>query len=1008
MKTISFITKGFVPGIFLLPIVFALYSFAPAHPSFQKANYSKEKAAIKDTITGTVSDAGGAIPGVMVSIKGKNVSTVTDENGAYSIEAEAGDVLIYTYPGYETVEIKVGEESIVDVVLFMAVALDEAVINAGYYTVKDKERTGSISRVTAEEIENQPVTDVLAAMQGRMAGVEIVQNSGVPGGNYDIKIRGQNSLRYDGNSPLYVIDGVPYSSESTGSFLTSYTLFPNTSSPLNSINPDAIESIEVLKDADATAIYGSRGANGVVLITTKQGKPGKTRIELNTSTGMGWVTRFVDMMNTTEYLAMRKQAFSNDGITEYPDYAYDVNGTWDANRNTDWQKELLGGTAQIYSLDGAVSGGSEQTRFRLGLNYDSQSTVFPGDFIYKKGGASLNLTHSSIDKKFNVTATANYVVQNNNQPSTDLTYYALSLPPNAPELYDENGDLNWEDNTWTNPLADLNGKFTTQTHDLFGNIMVGYHLFPFLEIKGNLGYTDTRNREKRTAPSTVFNPSYNLGPKYSSLYLNNVDRASWIAEPQISFTKELGQTRLNVLLGTTFQQQDSRQLVQYGLGFTSNSLINDMASASTKIVERSNKLIYKYNALFARINFDLNRKYILNLTGRRDGSSRFGPAERFANFGAAGTAWIFSRENFMDNVSFISFGKFRASYGTSGNDQIGDYQFYDTYSGDNIYQGITGLAPTRLYNPGYQWETNRKFETALELGFLKDRIYLTAAFYQNRSSNQLVGLPVSGVSGFTSYQGNLDGEVENKGWEFTLHSDILKSQHLKWESNLNFTLSKNKLLEFPGLDQSAYSEQYRIGYPLNIQLAYHYTGIDPDTGIYQFEDVNGDGQITFPEDRQTVVDLNPSFYGGFQNRIHYKRWSLDFLFQFVKQKRNAFSNGITGSMVNQPEVYTDSWISPGDEAAYQIFTTGFNQEAITAQSLYAASDALFVDASYVRLKNISLFYDVPLSNNLKCLLFIKAQNLFTVTSYQFGDPEVGQGGFLPPLKIFTTGLQFTF
>src|SRR5690606_18096311 len=401
------------------------------------------------------------------------------------------------------------------------------------------------------------------------------------------------------------------------------------------------------------------------------------------------------------------------------------------------------------------------------------------------------------------------------------------------------------DNSWTNLLAYINGKFTTQTNDLIGNGMVSYKLFPFLEIKSSFGYTDTRNREKRTAPSTVFNPSFGLGPNYSSLYLNYLDRFSWIAEPQISFNKEWGKSELNLLLGTTFQQTCALPIFQYGLGFTSNALINDLASASTRIVERSNELTYKYAAVFARVNYNLNHKYILNLTGRRDGSSRFGPENRIASFGAVGAAWQFSRENFMDNVSFVSFGKLRASYGTSGNDQIGDYQFFDTYSGGNIYQGITGLAPTRLYNPDYQWETNRKLELALETGFFKDRIFLTASYYQNRSSNQLVGIPIPATTGFTSLHGNLNAEVENRGWEFTLRTQNINSEQFKWESNLNFTVSQNELLEFPDLDNSVYSEQYRIGYPLNIQLAYHYTGINPETGIYQFEDANGDGQITF-------------------------------------------------------------------------------------------------------------------------------------------------------------------
>src|SRR5690606_28479739 len=270
-----------------------------------------------DVITGTVSDSGGPIPGVAVSIKGKNVSTVTDENGVYSIEATIGDILVFNYPGYETVEITIEGQTLIDVELFMAVALEEAVINAGYYTVKDKERTGSTSRVTAEEIENQPVGNVLSAIQGRMTGVSITQNSGVPGSGYEIQIRGVNSLRRQGNYPLYIIDGVPINSRIAASLSGSIIPYGEVN-PLNILNPNDIESIEILKDADATAIYGSRGANGVVVITTQEGKAGKTSISFNSTVMFSDPARKMDMLTTEEYLHMRRLAFENDGITELP------------------------------------------------------------------------------------------------------------------------------------------------------------------------------------------------------------------------------------------------------------------------------------------------------------------------------------------------------------------------------------------------------------------------------------------------------------------------------------------------------------------------------------------------------------------------------------------------------------------------------------------------------------------------------------------------------------------
>lgn len=1026
MKRFSLSWKGPVPDSMLLLILIAMYSFAPAHhpPSLTHLNADLNHAVDEtdmtlrqvqgdqpeETITGTVYDAAGPMMDVAVSIKGTGIVTYTDENGNYAIDASMGDVLIFAFPGYETLEITVTNQTLIDVELTQSITqLEEAVINAGYYTVKDKERTGNILKITAKDLESQPSAHVLATMQGRMAGVEIIQETGVPGGGFNIKIRGQNSLRSDGNSPLYVIDGVPYSSEDIGSFLTSNTLYPSMFSPLNSINPESIETIEVLKDADATAIYGSRGANGVVLITTKKGKDGKTKISLNTSAGIGKVSHFIDLMDTEQYLKMRALAFENDGIIEFPYYAYDLNGTWDAGRYTDWQKELIGGTAEMNSLNATVSGGSEFTQFIAGANYNFQSTVFPGKFNYKKSGVFMNVSHKSIDNRFSFSFSGNYNTQNNYQPSTDLTVISRNLPPNAPALYDDNGELNWENNTWTNPLANFKGVQNSITNDLITNMVLSYQLFPYLEFKASGGFTDTRHFANRTAPSTMFNPSFGLGPEYSALFLNEVNRQSWILEPQLSFDYQLWKGDLKVLVGTSFQQQDSRQMTQYGIGFTSNDLIHNLASASMQIVALSKNTSYKYQAIYGRINYNWEGRYILNLTGRRDGSSRFGPGNQFAYFGAAGFAWVFSNENFLYGNRILSFGKLRGSYGTSGNDQIGDYQYLDTYSSGGVYQGNTGLSPTRIFNPHFRWETNNKFETGLELGFFKDRLFVTGSYYLNRSSNQLVGTPLPGTTGFTTMQANLDAVVENKGFEFSLRTINLESKDLSWTTNLNLTFPKTRLVSFPGLQFSGYKELYRIGEPINIELVYHFLGTDPETGVYQFEDLNGDGQITSPEDKQIVADLSPVFYGGIQNEIRYRRFNLNFLFQFTKQKSRAYLGGTPGTMSNQPSDLVQSWMYPGQNTPTQIFTTGVNQEAVRAHSLLTESDGAIVDGSFIRLKNISLSYQMPLSmKELKCRIYVESQNLLTFTSYKYGDPEFSQLGFLPPLRVISAGLQLTF
>lgn len=961
-------------------------------------------------VHGTVTDGINPLPGVTITIKNKkNNVVISDYSGQFSLSPSPNDTLVVSYIGFKTKLVTIQGRSVVNIVLdYDTTTLQEVRVNAGYYTVKESERTGSIARITSKDIETQPVTNVLAAMQGRMAGVSITQTTGVPGGGFDIKIRGQNSLRPDANSPLYVIDGVPYSSEPIGNGQVS-TIFSAPTSPLNGMNPDQIESIEVLKDADATSIYGSRGANGVVLVTTKKGKSGKTSFTMNASTGGGTVTKFAKLMDTEQYLIMRRQAYINDKITIYPASAYDVNGTWDQTRNTDWQKELLGGTALFTDLQGTISGGSQNTNFLLSGNYHTETTVFPGDFQYKKGGSQLSLNHSSEDKKFKIQFSGGYTIQNNGQPSLDLTSTSKILPPNAPALYNPDGSLNWAGSTWQNPLRNLAAEFKSDTKDFLASTLLSYEVLPGLLLKSNFGYSELNHSESRTAPSTIYDPKLKYGSSYSILFINNTKRDSWIIEPQINWEKNTKYGQLNILLGATFQNQSSNQLVQSGAGFSSNSLIYNLSAATTISALSDIETLYKYQAFFGRLNYNWKDRYIINLTGRRDGSSRFGPGNQFAFFGAAGAAWLFSKESFIKDNKWISFGKLRTSYGTTGSDQIGDYKFLDTYSTSGVlYNGAIGLQPASLFNPEFAWEVNKKLEAALETGFLKDRLFLTAAWYRSRSSNQLVGIPMPATTGFSTLQANLNAEVENSGWEFTFRSVNLNSTNFQWITSINLTFNRNKLLSFPGLTGSTYSQRYRIGEPLNIKLLYDYKGIDPATGVYLYTDLNNDGRITAGGDRQIVADLNPDYFGGLQNQLSYKGIRLDFLFQFVKQQNFKYAVGSAGQMYNQIEKVQNSWQAPGDSAPYQIYTAGYNAAALTAGSRFGESTGAIGDASFVRLKNISLSYDLPLNMKTQCKIMVQAQNLLTITGYKDGDPEFITSGYLPPLKVITAGIQLTF
>lgn len=965
-------------------------------------------------IKGTVTDNVGTLSGVTVIIKGTTTGTLTDIDGNFQISAKPTDILLFSYLGYQAQEVPINNRTIIKIKLQEdTTTLKEVIVNAGYYTVKDKERTGSIARVTSKDIETQPVPNILATMQGRMAGVNIVQETGIAGGGFKINIRGVNSLREDANNPLYIIDGVPYSTDAISDLQTSTSTIGN-GNPLASINPNDIESIEVLKDADATAIYGSRGANGVVLITTKKGKSGKTSVTITTSTAVGSVTKMMDLMNTEQYLTMRRKAYANDGITTYPANAYDVNGTWDQNRYTDWQKVLIGGTSEVNTIQANITGGNQQTSFLVSGNYRTETSVFPGDFLYKRGGARVNLNHRSDDNKFSVQFSGSYMVQNNDLPWIDYVTLSRQLAPNAPALYDANGNLNWENNTWTNPLSNNVRKCLTFTTDLIANTVMSYKLADNLVLKSSFGVSDLSNEDSRSTPSTTYNPSFNLSSQYSSIYVNNLRRRSWIMEPQLSWNKEFGNATVDVLMGATFQSQTSKKQLAYATGFSSNSLLYDLSAASQVLIRNNEEIDYKYQAFFGRANYSYAKKYIINFTARRDGSSRFASGNQFSTFGALGAAWIFHKEDFLKSTErFLSFGKLRASYGITGSDQIGDYQYLDTYSSSGIsYGGIIGLQPSRLYNTNFGWESNKKLEAALELGFLNDRIMFSASTYRNRSSNQLVGLPLPGTTGFPSIQTNLDATVENRGVEFTLRTENIKKSNFSWISNFNITKAGNKLLSFPGLETSAYRNQYVIGQPTTIQKLFQFTGVDPVTGLYQFTDFNGDGVISYEYDRQVVKDFNPDFYGGLQNVFTYKGFQLDFLFQFVKQQNFNFANTqkFAGHFINQPVAYLNSWQEAGDNAPYQLYATNANSQATQRSDFFGLSNGAVSDASFIRLKNISVAYTLPKSimPNVDCRLSLEGQNVLTFTNYQGADPEFVQGAQLPPLKMYSFNLQFTF
>jgi TonB-linked SusC/RagA family outer membrane protein len=988
-------------------------------------------------IHGKITDsAGNPLEGVNISVKGAGKGTVTGKNGEFSLKGIDNNVtLIISNVGFESQEIRLAGRREIRIALKQSTSqLDETVVN-GYYNTTERFNTGDVTSVKGETINQQPVSDPILALEGRVPGLYIQQTSGVPGAYSTIQVMGQNSIA-SGNDPLYIVDGVPFSSVSLTNPIVGggplgepkNTMISNSNglgmSPFNSLNPADIESITVLKDADATAIYGSRGANGVILITTKKGKAGKTKFDLNAYSGGGKVTRMMDLLNTQQYMAMMHEAYANDGlpfpsITTNPgDNNYAIDGFWDTTRYTNWQKVLIGGVADFTNLEGNLSGGNANTQFVIGGGYSKQGTVYPGNSYDQKASANVNLNHTSENQRFHALFTANYTNDNNKLPIGDLTseITELPLPPDAPALYGKNGNLNWAtyngSYTFNNPIAYTLASTSAITDNLISNLNLGYRFFDALWLKCSFGYTHSQMNQTYLNPDVSEPPPYNTVAGDRQNEQATTDFKTWIIEPQLDYKRQIARGQFTILAGSTFQQRDQSTISWLYSGFSSDALITNPAAASTFYFLGDNYTLYRYDAIYGRIGYDWQEKYLLNLTARRDGSSRFGPGKQFGNFGAVGTGWIFSKENFVEHsLPWLSFGKLRASYGITGNDQITDYQYLSSYTpSSTTYENQVTLSPTRLPNPFFGWESVKKLEGGIELGFLKDRILTTANFYRNRSGNQLVGYPLAQTAGFGSVQYNLPAIVQNSGVEVTLNTINIKTKDFVWNTTFNLTVPSNKLVAYPGIATSSYANTFVVGKSIFIRKLYQSTGVDPQTGLYSFATKNANGLPSYPQDLIATKPVTQKFYGGLGNSLSYKGFKLDVFIQFVNQieyNYQAYFLSPGQNMSPEPTAVLSRWQKAGQLTNIQRFGT----TSVTANnySYYQGSNAVLTTGSFIRIKNLSLSYQLPsewrsAAHLQNARVYLQCQNLWTFTRYFGFDPETG-GVKLPPLRMITGGVQ---
>jgi len=956
------------------------------------------------------------LTGASVQVKGAMVGTTTDKNGNFRLALNGSRAaLIVSFIGYRSLDSLIALPQTRELTLVLHQNLDmlnEVKVSTGYWDSSRRLSTGNISQLNAEKIEMQPVSNPLAAMIGRMAGVYVQQQTGVPGGGFNVQIRGRNSLRNDGNEPLYIVDGVPFSSTPLSYSGASASILTQ-ASPLNNINPANIERIQILKDADATAIYGSRGANGVVLITTKNPSKGKARFELDFYHGYGKAAQRMDLLTTSQYLQMRKEALRNDGATagiSNPDYDL---LKWDQTKYTDWQKVLIGGSAPVTSLQANVSAGNDQTQFLLGSGFFQEGTVFPGAFKSNKGSVQLKVNHLSSDRKLSMNISASVVAANSSLPREDLTTQGVNLPPNAPDLLTASGELNWADNSWpsSHPIAYLKRKYESKTSTLVSNAVLSYNLLPGLKLITSLGYTAMRMDELSTLPIGANNPVFK---STGSNYFSNSGINTWIAEPKVSYQTRAGHGQFSAMLGLTFQDSRREGKTLNGSGYSSDVFIESIQAAPT-VTASSSYQQYRYSAIYARVNYDCKDKYLLNLTARRDGSSRFGPGKRFGNFGAIGAGWLFSEEQLIKSaLPQFSTGKIRGSFGLVGSDQIADYGFLDTYTTTTAYQGYSSIYPTRLANTDYSWESTRKLEMGIELGFFKDRVFTEVSWYRNKSSNQLVGYPLPVTTGFSTIQYNLPATVENRGLEVVIDFLSVQNTTLNWKTSINVTFPRNRLVAYPDLKSSTYANTYEVGKSLFTRKLYEFAGVDPQKGIFTVADLSGDGNISYPLDLKAGKTASQNFYGGLGNTLKYKFIELDVFFQFVKQNGYNFMNGgfnLPGTLGNQPAVIMDRWQKDGDKnVTAQKFTQDYGSAAFTGYANNLNSDNIISDASFVRLKNVSLTFQMParwqkVVHAASCQVFLRGQNLLTFTKFNGLDPEAQRITSLPPLKMLTAGFK---
>nr|WP_321357154.1 TonB-dependent receptor [uncultured Draconibacterium sp.] len=967
------------------------------------------------TVSGVVKDTGGEpLPGVSVVIKGTTQGTITDFDGKYSIPDVPGDaILSFSFVGMKAQEVSVNGQATIDIVMTEETIGLEEVVAIGYGTVKKSDLTGSVASVKSEDLNQGGISSVDQAMQGRIAGVQISQASNEPGGGLSIRVRGASSVNAS-SEPLYVIDGLPIDNSEglAGGNAALVSDNNNAKNPLNSLNPNDIQSIEILKDASATAIYGSRGANGVVLITTKMGTRG-IKFSYDGYAGVQSVAKKIDILDTEAYINIINDLSQEQGEGV-------VFSSEDISRigaGTNWQDEIYR-VAPIQSHNLSMSGGVAKTKYYVSLNYFDQQGVVKETGV-KRYIARLNL-NQEINDKLNFGVNLNVSRENsdnysggvNTNESAGPVNTALLYDPTLP-IFDENGDYYRSfDLTINNPMSTVYGITNkNETNRMFGNVTLDYEVIPDLHAKINVGF-DNQNmrRDVYNSRLTIHGATNNGVANIASL-----DRSNVLAEYTMNYSKEINENQsLNVLAGVTYQDFIQKMFSAGTNNFPSDDVMTNnlgLGDPANRDIS-SNKQGYTLLSYLGRANYSI---YNFLLTGsiRADGSSRFGENTKWGYFPSFALGWKLMEEDFVPDV--FSELKLRASWGQTGNQSIGNYQSLSTYSsgGTAILGGsaYVGTVPARIANPDLKWETTAQTNIGIDYGFIKGRITGSIDYFVKKTSDMLLNLPLPQSSGFSSVYRNT-GSMKNSGFEFMINSRNVVKNNFTWNTTFNLSTLKNEVTDLGSLDlintgnvqAVGNTAIIKTGIPINSYYGYKITGIfqegddfsvqpDAQPGYPKFEDYNNDGTIS-TGDLQVLGDPFPDVTFGLRNSFTYKNFMFDFFFQGqfgadllnINAIESMYPANFRRNRIT--EQVEDRWTPQNTDAKWP---SGANTSAYDAGKV---SNLVIEDASYIRLKSVQLSYDIPvkIAGISSARVYVQGQNLFTITDYSGYDPEANAFG----------------